>query len=79
MPKEPEGSSEDWTPYDACTYAGKHCLASNASSAAIIWVGPAPQNGHEMQEVNYAVAGLDRSALLALLIHIGKKLVNEWF
>ncbi len=79
MPKKPEGISEDWTAYDACTYAGKACQASGASGVAVIWVGPVSGSEHEMQDISYAVAGLDRSSLLALLIHTVKNLVMKWF
>tara|TARA_R100000687_G_C6294796_1_gene93108 strand:+ start:32 stop:352 length:321 start_codon:yes stop_codon:yes gene_type:complete len=86
-----EESAQEWTPLDATNQASEWMKDRGADMAIIIWTEPEkyikdeegdgmfPDDPAPPRPVYYIISKMDRSDALAMVVHLLKQLVTNWF
>jgi hypothetical protein len=72
-----EATAEEWPPLQALKFASTEIELNDADKCIVIWTTPPDENGK--CSIQYACAGTSREDTLAMVTHLGKKLIFEWF
>ena len=73
----------EWTPIQALDYARDLIELDGADELVLIWTRPGvidhPDESYQTKTVQFILSQTDRSDVFALLVHMGKRLVDQWF
>ena len=72
-----DDTAEDWSPLQALKFATAEIELNDADKCIVIWTMPPNEDGS--CGIQYACAGTTREDMLAMVTHMGKRLIFEWF